>query len=173
MVIAASKRSMPMKASLLQLVLVMTLGVIACDGNDGSASARSELQARPTTQPENNMKIRLTLQDKTLTATLQDTPTTRDFVALLPLTLTMKDLFGREKYAQLPRAISERGTRQFSYEVGQIIYWSPGPDVAIYYKDDGEKIPQPGIIVIGKLDSGVEAFKLPGALKVTIERATG
>jgi hypothetical protein len=101
---------------------------------------------------------------------LSDNETTRDFVSLLPLTLAMNDLFGREKYGHLPRAISDGGKRQYTYEVGQLIYWSPGPDVAIYYHDDGEKIPSPGIIVIGKVDSGIEALNVPGSVKVKIER---
>src|SRR3954467_10507336 len=54
-----------------------------------------------------SMKIRLRVKDKIMTATLIDSKTTRDFVSLLPLTLTMKDLFRREKFAHLPRAISE------------------------------------------------------------------
>lgn len=50
-----------------------------------------------------------------------------------------------------------------------MIYWSPGPDVAIYYRHDGEAIPSPGIIVIAKIDSGVEALSVPGSVRVTIE----
>ena len=116
------------------------------------------------------MKIRLTLDNgKAITATLIDSETTRDFVSLLPLTLTMNDLFGREKFGHLPRAISEGGKRTRTYEVGQVIYWSPGPDVAIFYRHDGQAIPSPGIIVIGKIDSGVEALDVPSAVKVTIE----
>jgi hypothetical protein len=115
------------------------------------------------------MKISLKLRDKTLIATLNDNETTRDFVSLLPLTLTLNDLFGREKYGHLPRAIADRGKRRFTYEVGQLIYWSPGPDVAIYYRDDGERIPSPGIIVIGKVDSGIEALNVPGSVRLTIE----
>src|SRR5439155_54112 len=88
---------------------------------------------------------------------------------LLPLTLTMNDLFRREKFAHLPRAISEEGKRTHSYEVGQVVYWSPGPDLAIFYRNDGEKIPNPGIIVIGKIDSGVAALDIAGSVKVTIE----
>ena len=107
------------------------------------------------------MKIRLKVDDKIITATLNDSKTTRDFVSLLPLTLTMNDLFRREKFARLPRAISEEGKRTHTYEVGQVVYWSPGPDVAIFYRNDGEKVPNPGIIVIGKIDSG--------SVKVTIE----
>src|SRR5207249_10448095 len=99
-----------------------------------------------------------------LTATLIDSPTSRDFVSLLPLTLTMNDLFGREKFGHLPRAIAEGGTRSRNYEVGDVIYWSPGPDVAIFYRHDGRSIPAPGIIVVGKVDSGVEALNVPGSL---------
>jgi len=115
------------------------------------------------------MKIRLTTKSKVLTATLIDNETTRDFVSLLPLTLTMNDLFGREKFAHLPRAISEKGKRKHAYEIGEVIYWSPGPDVAIYYKQDGATIPNPGTIVIGKIDSGVEVLNVPGSVKVKIE----
>ena len=100
------------------------------------------------------MKIRLKIDDKVITATLNDSKTARDFVSQLPLTLTKDDLFRREKFARLPRAISEEGKRTHTYEVGQVVYWSPGPDVAIFYRNDGEKIPNPGIIVIGKIDSG-------------------
>src|SRR5436189_5978312 len=126
--------------------------------------------ANAAAQP-NTMKIRLTLDNsKAITATLTDSETTRDFVSLLPLTLTMDDLFGREKFGHLPRAISQGGKRTRTYEVGDVIYWSPGPDVAIFYRRDGESIPPPGIIVLGKIDSGVEAPNVPGSVKVTIER---
>lgn len=114
------------------------------------------------------MQIRLKVGDQAITATLIGSETTRDFVSLLPLTITMNDLFGREKFGHLPRAISDGAKRVRSYEVGQVIYWSPGPDVAIYYRHDGSSIPSPGIIVIGKVDSGVEALNVPGAVKATI-----
>ena len=118
----------------------------------------------------NIVKIRLTLDNgKTITATLIDSETTRDFVSLLPLTLTMNDLFGREKFGHLPRAISEGGKRTRTYEVGDVIYWSPGPDVAVYYRHDGQSIPSPGIIAIGKIDSGIEALDVPGSIRATIE----
>jgi hypothetical protein len=44
-----------------------------------------------------------------------------------------------------------------------------GPDVAIFYRHDGQEIPDPGIIVIGKIDSGVETFNVPGSVRVTVE----
>jgi hypothetical protein len=111
------------------------------------------------------------VKDKSITATLIDSKTTCDFISLLPLTLSMNDLFHGEKFAHLPKAISTEGERAHTYEVGEIAYWSPGPDVAIYYRQDGEPIPPPGIIPIGKIDAGAEAFDVPGSVKVTIELA--
>jgi hypothetical protein len=72
------------------------------------------------------MKLRLKVKDKEITVTLIDSETTRDFVSLLPLTLTMDDLFGREKFGHLPRAISQGGKRTQTYEVGDLIYWALG-----------------------------------------------
>ena len=115
------------------------------------------------------MKIKLRVGDQAITATLIDDETTRDFASLLPLTLTMNDLFGREKFGHLPRAISENGKRTRTYKVGDVIYWSPGPDVAIFYRHDGPSIPSPGIIVMGKVDSGVDALNVSGSVEVKIE----
>lgn len=115
------------------------------------------------------MKISLNVGNQVVTATLIDSETTHDFISLLPLTLEMNDLLGREKFGHLPRAISEGGKRARTYHVGDVIYWSPGPDVAIYYRHDGSSIPSPGIIVIAKIDSGVEALDVPGSAKVTME----
>ena len=122
-----------------------------------------------TTNRTPAMKIRLSVNNKVLTATLADNKNARDFISLLPLTLTMNDLFGREKYARLPRAISQEGKRTHTYQIGDLAYWSPSHDVAVYYRQDGEKIPEPGIIVIGKIDSGVAALDVAGSVKVTIE----
>ena len=62
-------------------------------------------------QQANSMKLSIQVENRILTANLIDSKTTRDFVSLLPLTLMMNDLFGREKWGQLPRPISEDGTR--------------------------------------------------------------
>jgi hypothetical protein len=115
------------------------------------------------------MKIRLTVNDKTFTAKVIDSPTARDFISQLPLTLTMTDLFKREKFGQLPRAISEGGKRTHAYALGDIAYWSPGPDLAIYYNHDGERVPDPGIIIIGKISTGLEALNVPGSVKVRMD----
>jgi hypothetical protein len=114
-------------------------------------------------------RIRITIGGKSIEATLADSEAARDFASLLPITLPMNDLFRREKFAHLPRAISEQGKRTHEYAIGTIGYWPPGPDVAIFYRQDGERIPDPGLIVLGKIKAGVEALNVPGAIRATIE----
>ena len=62
----------------------------------------------------------------------------------------MKDLFGREKYGDLPKALSKNGPGKNTYEVGEIAYWSPARQFAVYDHQDGESIPSPGIIPAGR-----------------------
>lgn len=118
-----------------------------------------------------NMKINIRIGNKLLTASLVDNETARDFVSVLPLKVSMKDLFGREKYGDLPKALSTNEASKNRYDVGDIAYWSPNNQVAVYYRQDGESIPSPGIIPIAKIDAGTEAFNVPGPVNVTIELA--
>jgi hypothetical protein len=86
------------------------------------------------------------------------------------LTRRMSDLFGREKAGPLPRALARGGRPRHTYSVGDIIYWSPGPDVAVYYRRGGSAIPDPGIVLLARLDSGARAFNVPGTVRVKFER---
>jgi hypothetical protein len=116
------------------------------------------------------MRIRLTAGETVLSATLDDNATARDFASLLPLTLQMNDLFKREKVGRLPRSLTAGGKPQSSYEIGNIAYWSPGPDIAVFYAHDGQSIPDPGIVILGQIDSEADALKkYDGTVDVTIE----
>jgi hypothetical protein len=117
------------------------------------------------------MKIEIKLAGRILSATVADNKTARDFVSLLPLSLSMKDLFGREKYGDLPKALSKEGPAKNRYDVGDIAYWSPNRQFAVYYRQDGESIPSPGVIPIAKIDAGVEAFNVEGSVTVTVALA--
>jgi alkylhydroperoxidase/carboxymuconolactone decarboxylase family protein YurZ len=162
-----------MRPNFLVLASAIAISHFVCGaGNNATGGTSPERPAETATKQADNMKIRLRIRDRVLTATLIDSKTARDFISLLPVTLIMNDLFGREKFAHLPRAISEDGARTHTYEIGNVAYWSPGPDLAIYYRHDGQSIPAPGIVIIGKIDSGVEALNEAGSVKVTIELAS-
>ena len=115
-------------------------------------------------------RVRIIIGDTSIEAALADSDAARDFESLLPLSLSMNDLFRREKFAALPRAISEQGKRTHDYAVGTIGYLYSGLDVAIFYRHDGERIPEPGLIVIGKIKTGVEALSVRGVISAIIER---
>jgi alkylhydroperoxidase/carboxymuconolactone decarboxylase family protein YurZ len=161
-----------MRHNLLVLALAIALNQAACGADNSTTSGTPPVPPTEISPKQaDSMKIRLRIEDTAITATLIESKTTQDFISLLPITLTMNDLFGREKYGHLPRELSEGGARTHSYEIGEVVYWSPGPDLAIFYRHDRQAIPDPGIIVIGKLDSGVEALSVDGSIKVTIELA--
>ena len=115
-------------------------------------------------------RIRIRIGTRTLTATLAQNKTAGDFVSLLPLTLSMHDLFGREKAAALPRALARGGKPRHTYAVGDLIYWPPGPDIAVYYRAGGPTIPDPGVVRLAQLDSGARVFATPGNVRVRLER---
>jgi hypothetical protein len=121
----------------------------------------------PSGADNGSMKLRLRVGDKVLTATLIDSKTTQDFISLLPLTLTLKDYAGTEKISDLPKRLSTEGAPSGSDpSVGDITYYAPWGNLAIFYKDFGFSS---GLVILGKIDSGVEAFNVPGSVKVTIE----
>jgi hypothetical protein len=82
------------------------------------------------------MKIHVELDGIRMIATLDDNATSRDFVSLLPLTLTLDDYNGTEKISDLPKKLSTRGVPEGMTPVaGDIGYYAPWGNLAIFYKD--------------------------------------
>ena len=114
------------------------------------------------------MKIRLALEDTVITATLTDSNTTQDFMDLLSPTATLEDYAGTEKISYLPRKLSTAGAPAGSDpSVGDIAYYAPWGNLAIFYRDAGYAS---GLVILGTIDSGIEALQVPGTLQATIER---
>jgi quercetin dioxygenase-like cupin family protein len=75
-----------MRHNFLSLTLAIALTHPACGADNSTASATPPV-APTEISPEqpDNMKIRLRIEDKVITATLIDSKTTQDFISLLPL----------------------------------------------------------------------------------------
>ncbi|QDQ92533.1 hypothetical protein FND50_18195 [Rhodococcus sp. WB9] len=145
--------------------------VTACTASPPAPSPTTA--ERPTTPPEQGatfMQIRLTNGTAEATARLYDNATARDFASLLPLTLSIHDLGGREKAGTLPRALAS-GQGQSDYRAGQLGYWAPSHDLAVYYLEDGFRIPSPGIVMIGEIESGLDALTAENANTLSITAA--
>ena len=146
---------------ILAMVLAGTALLGCADAKDvagpESAQEKSDQQVR-------KMKIRVTIEGKAITATLVDNETSRDFVSLLPLTLTLKDYAATEKISDLPRRLSTKNAPSgCDSSVGDITYYSPWGNLAIFYNDFGYSN---GLIKLGSLDGGIEKL---GSIKGDFE----
>jgi hypothetical protein len=113
------------------------------------------------------MKIKITVKDTVITATLIDSKTTQDFISLLPLTITLEDYGGTEKISYLPGKLSTRGAPAgIDPSVGDITYYAPWGNLAIFHRDF---IYSDGLILLGRIDGDMSALSVSGPINVTIE----
>jgi hypothetical protein len=67
----------------------------------------------------------------------EDNPAVRDFISMLPLTLTLEEFAGREKIAYLPRELAHEGSPGSDPENGDLIYYIPWGNLGFYYNTEG------------------------------------
>lgn len=114
-----------------------------------------------------NVRIKITIDNRVITATMADNATARDFVSMFPLTLTLQDYNRIEKISNLPRALSTQSApRGYDPSIGDITLYAPWGNIAIFYGDFGYAN---GLIFLGRIDSGIEAFAVSGSLTAKFE----
>lgn len=102
-----------------------------------------------------------------VTAELADNEASRALARMLPLTIEMHDHLRQEKTGNLPAPLPEI-RRQVDFSIGTLGLWSANHFV-IYYREG--RVPQPGIIILGKVTGDVSIFDRPGSVAVRVERA--
>ena len=100
-----------------------------------------------------------------VTAELVDNEATRSLIQMLPLTIEMRDHLRQEKTGNLPSPLPAV-ERQLDFSTGTLGLWSSDHFV-IYYRDG--RVPQPGIILLGRATGDVAIFDRPGPGTVRIE----
>ena len=165
-----------MKRKLYALLLAgaMMLSLAACgtsaanpadsgaDDNTGSSPAPvTAPDAAPaqtdTTAAAGSQTIKLTLEGDEGT---QEITAAAEFASHLPLSFHMTDYANREKHAHMDFSIDESLLENITvdYEIGDIIYYPPGPTYAMYYDHDGRTI-SAGMEVIARMDqAGIDAL---------------
>jgi hypothetical protein len=128
------------------------------------------LNAQAQSIPQENKpmyRIQITLGEHVITASLDDTPTARDFIKQLPLTLELEDYGSTEKIAYPPNKLtSHSAPAGIDPTIGDIAYYAPWGNLALFYKDfEYSK----GLIRLGHVTSGVEHLKYPGTKQATIK----
>lgn len=125
-----------------------------------------------STEEQRSMyNIRITLGDRFVSASLEDSAATRDFVAQLPLTLDLEDYSATEKIAYLPQKLATHGAPSgIDPEVGDVTYYAPWGNLALFYWDFGYSA---GLVRLGRITAGLEHLDYHGSRLVKIERVLG
>lgn len=116
-----------------------------------------------------NIRIKLTFNNEEVIVKMDDNPTSKDFLSLLPLTLTFEDYAGTEKISYLSNKLfTEEAPSRIDPSIGDFTYYAPWGNLAIFYKDFGYSN---GLIKLGEIEARVEKFKnINRDFTVTIER---
>ena len=116
-----------------------------------------------------NARIKLTVNGNEVFVRLDDNVASREFLEMLPLTLTFEDFNSTEKIATLPEELSTEGLPSgYTPEVGDFSYYAPWGNVSVFYKDFRYSN---SLYKLGTIESGTEILgNINGNFEVTIER---
>ncbi|TGD73277.1 hypothetical protein E4634_09565 [Mangrovimicrobium sediminis] len=113
-------------------------------------------------------KIVFSIDGQQVVGSMDDNAAARDFLAMLPMTMTLEDYSRTEKVSDLPGGLSTEGApKGHDPAVGDITYYAPWGNLAIFYRDFGYAS---GLVRLGTVVSGIEILRRPGPLEVTVER---
>lgn len=117
------------------IILVVTLIVINLkDGNNDTSQNRGINTSEEINGDDLSMKINLTINGNSFTATLEDNETTRELLNKLPLEVSMSELNGNEKYYYFDEILPTNSYRPGSISTGDIMLY--GSDcLVIFYED--------------------------------------
>lgn len=155
------------RALLLSAFLSLTSTLALPAGNTSSASSAQPSHAFPA-RSALTMKIQISADGVVIaTGTLDNNDSARDFAALLPLNLLLKDYAATEKIADLPRALSVKGApTAYKPLAADINYYAPWGNLAVFYKNGHLSS---GLVRLGRIESGMDAILGAEASAVRIE----
>ena len=140
-------------------------GPMAPNSNPAETGGTNVIAATGPTMARSHILI--TSERGQLSAELVDNEATRALVHMLPLTIEMRDDLRQEKTGALPKPLPEL-QRQTEFSAGTLGLWGDD-DFVIYYRDG--HVPQPGIIVLGRVAGDVSSFDQPGPIVVRLQGA--
>ncbi|MFD0484557.1 cyclophilin-like fold protein [Kineococcus sp. GCM10028916] len=140
---------------LIAVVLLTGVAVTSCSSSPTAAPAGDPVTGPPSSSADSSAGeadtatlpattdvvgtvVRFTSPRTSVDVTIgEDSPATRDFLSMLPLTLPVEDLAGREKISYLPRELDHAGSPGSDPEDGDLIYFTPWGNLGFYYDASG------------------------------------
>lgn len=132
------------------------------DNSNNSDSSNNNAQTTLT--------MKITVENRTITATMEDNAAAKDLLSRLPLEITLEDFnHTTEKIFYPDPALNTTGVKGGCAPVpGDITIYAPWKNVAIFCKSWSHSN---DLIKIGHIDgNGIEALQVAGNIKVKLER---
>lgn len=98
----------------------------------GAVVVVSDATAQTSTAAERSKQIKLKIGSKTFIATLEDNATAAALKALLPMTVTMSELNGNEKYFRLARNLPTNSSNPGTIQTGDLMIYGSNTLVLFY-----------------------------------------
>lgn len=160
-------------AVLMALMLTATMNLISCTKDESI----TELQQPPNVPDSGNEDsgneneeinaMNINVGDRTFTVTLTDNETAQAFKKLLPMTITMNELNGNEKYNYLPYNLPTNAQHPGTIQAGDLMLY--GSNCLVLFYDFFSSTYS--YTRIGKVDnpSGLPEVVGAGSINVTLE----
>src|SRR5215204_1707656 len=116
----------------------------------------------PTTEPSSGRdvgqtRVRFAVGDAEIIVRVADNPTSRDFVSMLPLTLSFRDFNAMEKIGDLPRRLTTQGSTGGPPANGDLICFVPWGNIGFFYDAARRDVSfDDQVIPIGTVESGYD-----------------
>lgn len=141
-------------------------GFTACGADDPVPAA--SVPEPPAPEPESGVRLRIAVGNASFAATLADNAGARAFAALLPMTVTMDELNGNEKFYYLPAPLPAAASNPGTIGAGDLMLY--GSDcLVLFYQTFPTSY---AYTRLGWLDNptGLASALGPGRATVTFER---
>ena len=113
--------------------LITILSCFICIQLFACCNKSSEMTSNPNNASiTNSMKLKITIGTNTFTATPYDNATVTAFKTTLPVTLSMRELNGNEKYFDLPNNLPANASNPGTIQAGDLMLYGTNTLVLFY-----------------------------------------
>jgi hypothetical protein len=132
-----------MKRIILTLAMMLLVPIYSCSNNTNEKSMEVGLdldegeslfseEMVDTMETDTRVDIEITIQNEIFTATLYDNETARAFAEMLPMTLTMSELNGNEKYSYIENSLPTNAYNPSNINAGDLMLYGSNCLVLFY-----------------------------------------
>ena len=149
---------------LLRTSTLALAGVLAMGTACASPAAARDDDRNDDRGDAPHARIRITVGTRAFTGTLDASPTATAFAAALPLTLSMRELNGNEKHADLASALPGRARRPGTLRAGDLMLYG-SRTLVLFYETFATSY---AYTRLGKIDDATGLATALGAGNVTV-----